>query len=430
MTNVKTKLLPLIIMAFSMSLVALGVYVPPVPVPIPYVTKAYIVAMNLSHSALPLTYIEALKYSNPLTYSELISEENVTAPWVGIANLSLSLIIANATPTPYPVILESTALSNSVGGVRWVINLTYPANINPLLFNAEWFILVVAHINGFNYTLYTFRTGYEYLSYVLGNLTMIGGYLTMVNGQRYYLWHHYLYNGSLLYVVPLPGVVTFYAWFGNDLSIHQRVMPLPTSINNQGEFPAYLRYFTAELKQYYNATVVYGQLTGVNYALGNETNYGYLIFNIPRLAPLGPLTYYAPIMLYPNGSLINPTCLPVHYVLSVTFLFENPAYGSFIPMTLFSESSNATGLMVVNGSLIIGGFLMSYDFYNLTTVPVTPLSSLLTQGVNYTGCSIQIYDPLNLGKPLGANAGPSSFTVFYAPIKAWLLKILRTILVI
>jgi len=427
----------MVAMLSLVSLIGLGVYVPSPPTPPVYVTKSYVVSMNLAHSEPPLSYVESLKLSEPLTYSELVSEENTTAPWIGVTNLSFTLVITNATPTPYPIVLKSTSLSNGTGGVRWILNVTYPLNgglQNPLTLKARWFVLITTPINGLNYTVYAFETGYETLGEVLGNLTVPGGYLLMYNGYRYSLWYHYLYEGSLHYVVPLPGVVTFYAWFGNDLNTSSRVMPLPPEVNEQGEFPSYLRYFTVELNQYVNYTTAYSATAGVNYVLGNETDYGYDIFGVPRLAPLGPLTYYTPLILYPNGTLINPSCLPLSYGLSVVFQFENPAYGTFTPITLFNETSQATGLTLINGSLLLGGFLISYDFYNLTKILVTPLNGLLTQGVNYAGCEIQVG---NLDVPIklfngslvkdNVQGGSTKGVTAHVLFMAWLLRLFKLI---
>ncbi|MFP3303084.1 MAG: hypothetical protein RXO25_04540 [Caldivirga sp.] len=427
----------MVAMLSLVSLIGLGVYVPSPPTPPVYVTKSYVVSMNLAHSEPPLSYVESLRLSEPLTYSELVSEENATAPWIGVANLSFTLVITNATPTPYPIVLKSISSSNSTGGVRWILNVTYPLNgglQNPLTLEARWFVLITTPINGLNYTVYAFETGYETLGEVLGNLTVPGGYLLMYNGYRYSLWHHYLYEGSLYYVVPLPGVVTFYAWFGNDLNTNSRVMPLPPEVNEQGEFPSYLRYFTVELNQYVNYTTVYSATAGVNYVLGNETDYGYDIFGVPRLAPLGPLTYYTPLILYPNGTLINPSCMPLSYGLSVVFQFENPAYGTFTPITLFNETSQATGLTLINGSLLLGGFLISYDFYNLTKILATPLNGLLTQGVNYAGCEIQVG---NLDVPTklfneslvkdNVQGGSTKGVTVHVLFMAWLLRLLKLI---
>ncbi len=427
----------MVAMLSLVSLIGLGVYVPSPPTPLVYVTKSYVVSMNLAHSEPPLSYVESLKLSEPLTYSELVSEENTTAPWIGVTNLSFTLVITNATPTPYPIVLKSTSLSNGTGGVRWILNVTYPLNgglQNPLTLKARWFVLITTPINGLNYTVYAFETGYETLGEVLGNLTVPGGYLLMYNGYRYSLWYHYLYEGSLHYVVPLPGVVTFYAWFGNDLNTSSRVMPLPPEVNEQGEFPSYLRYFTVELNQCVNYTTAYSATAGVNYVLGNETDYGYDIFGVPRLAPLGPLTYYTPLILYPNGTLINPSCLPLSYGLSVVFQFENPAYGTFTPITLFNETSQATGLTLINGSLLLGGFLISYDFYNLTKILVTPLNGLLTQGVNYAGCEIQVG---NLDVPIklfngslvkdNVQGGSTKGVTAHVLFMAWLLRLFKLI---
>jgi len=195
----------MVAMLSLVSLIGLGVYVPSPPTPPVYVTKSYVVSMNLAHSEPSLSYVESLKLSEPLTYSELVSEENATAPWIGVTNLSFTLVITNATPTPYPIVLKSTSLSNGTGGVRWILNVTYPLNgglQNPLTLKARWFVLITTPINGLNYTVYAFETGYETLGEVLGNLTVPGGYLLMYNGYRYSLWHHYLYEGSLHYVVP------------------------------------------------------------------------------------------------------------------------------------------------------------------------------------------------------------------------------------
>ena len=84
----------MVAMLSLVSLIGLGVYVPSPPTPPVYVTKSYVVSMNLAHSEPPLSYVESLKLSEPLTYSELVSEENTTAPWIGVTNLSFTLVLS------------------------------------------------------------------------------------------------------------------------------------------------------------------------------------------------------------------------------------------------------------------------------------------------------------------------------------------------
>ncbi|ABW02325.1 hypothetical protein Cmaq_1501 [Caldivirga maquilingensis IC-167] len=377
-----------------LAVVTLAVYVPSSPLPVVYVSKVYIISMNLTHGEPPLSYIDSLKLTHPLAYGILINEENVTAPWLGVAGLRLTLIIANATSMQYPILLKSTSVSGLRGGVEWVVNLTYPVNLmpQPLSLSGRWLVSIVASVGGFNYTVFLFITGSESLGDVLGNLTSVNGYLIEANGFKYYLWHHYLYNGSLYYGVPLPGVTVFYSWFGNDLNASFRVTSLPVVLNNL-PFPSYLRYFTITLNQFYKGVLVNSTSAGVDYLLGGETDYGYRVFNISRLAPLGPLVYYSPILMLPNGSLINPSCLPMYYELTVNLGFINPAYGNVIPVTLLNEQLGVSGITVINGSLILGGYLVGYDFYNLTYVKITPLGGLLGEGVLSNACTLITLSP-------------------------------------
>ena len=380
-----------IVMLLASSILALSTLLPAPPI---LITKVYVVELNLSHSILPLSYIESLLPTHPMMYMELLSEENATEPWLGVSNISLTLMVVNATPTPSPVLISSTSISNSYGSVKWVIRLKYLYTWmypTPLSYNASWYVLITANVSGLNYVLFLFKTGYETLSDVLGNLSTFGGYLLESNGFRYALWHRYIYMGKVYYVVPLPGAVTFYEWFGNSLSPSMRVTSLPPTLNLQ-PFPQYLTYFSTALSQYYNTTLIYSVQSGPSFRLGNLTNYGYLIFGIRDLAPLGPLTYYTPLILYSNGTLTNPACEPWYYGLEVVFNFMNPAYGNLVPVLMFNEASHASGMLIINGSLIVGGYLISYDFYNLTYVYVTPLNSVLSQGVPYSGCVVAIYD--------------------------------------
>jgi len=147
----------------------------------------------------------------------------------------------------------------------------------------------------------------------------------------------------------------------------------------------------------------------------------------------------SPCSLTSGGSgitllLVFRSCLPLSYGLSVVFQFENPAYGTFTPITLFNETSQATGLTLINGSLLLGGFLISYDFYNLTKILATPLNGLLTQGVNYAGCEIQVG---NLDVPIklfngslvkdNVQGGSTKGVTAHVLFMAWLLRLFKLI---
>lgn len=63
------------------------------------------------------------------------------------------------------------------------------------------------------------------------------------------------------------------------------------------------------------------------------------------------------------------------------------------------------GLYMLNGSLLFGGYLQAYDFFNKSMVPITPVQYLLpayqSQVTKLTSCKIQVFS--NEDKPL-ANA--------------------------
>lgn len=378
-------------LALIMALTALGVYVPWIPI-YSISVKSYNITLNLSHSILPYSELKGLEEANPLLYQELMIDENYTPPWIGVANREYTLIIANATPTPMPILIKASSMAiGQLVSFRvsiYIIRCGFLV-INPLSFYARWFIVLATRLGDYNVSVFAFETGPESLGDVLGNLTT-GGYLVEGNGERYGLIHSYIYLGRVYRVFPLPGVVAFYLWFGNDLNSSYRVLPMPQYLNGI-PFPNYTVYFKLNLSQFINQSLVYSMAAGPNSTVGFATDYGYDIYGIPRLIPFGPIVYYTPILLLNNGTLLNPTCYSPLYGIDVVFLFLNPAYGTYTPIVLYSTLNGAMGLVEVNGSLITGGFLYTYDFYNLTMIYITPLYPWIRQGVPISECGVAIY---------------------------------------
>lgn len=364
------------------------VYYGPAPPPIVY-TK-YTISMNLTDSRPTVAFLQLIKGMYPLLYNEDALVTNTTTVWVGTANQEFTLYISNATPTSInePIILNATATANSTGGITWILEVPLQYVLPQAPVYAQWYIVITENTGGFKYVVFLFRTGYENLAQVLSELSTVGGYLIAMNGEPYYLWHHYYgYNPttgtvSTYYEVGLPGINIFYTWVGQGANA--------SSWPEQG-FSEVLKSFEFGFSEYVNGTLVEQIELLSNETIGQLTNYGYSIYGRPRLVPFGPAIYTSPIILLSNGTIVNPVCLSnTYFPLTIS---EILASGELFPVYLYNATP--TELYVLNNSLIFGGYALAYDFFNETALPLTteqyltpPYSSTVTQ---FTECTLQLY---------------------------------------
>lgn len=368
------------------------VYYGPAPPPVVYVK--YVISMNLTDSRPTVSFLQSIESSYPMLYKEDTLVTNTTTVWVGTANREFTLYIINATPTSInvPVLLNATATSNFTGGVVWVLKVPLQLVFPQTPVYAQWYVVITEDVYGSNYVVFLFKTDQESLSQLLSELATVGGYLIATNGEPYYLWHHYYgYNPTTgtvgtYYEVGLPGISIFYTWVGQGVNA--------SSWPQQG-FNEVLRSFEFSFAEYVNYTLVKQVELPTNETVGQLTNYGYEIYGRPRLIPFGPFTYTSPILLLSNGTVINPACLSgTYFPLTVS---EILASGALFPVYIYSATP--TGLYVLNGSLVFGGYALAYDFFNETALPLTTeqyLTPLYSTNVSlFTACTLQIYTMSN-----------------------------------
>ncbi|GGI68715.1 hypothetical protein GCM10007112_02140 [Vulcanisaeta souniana JCM 11219] len=324
---------------------------------------------------------------------------NTTPVWIATAGQEFTLYITNASDTTaqQEITLNSTAIANGTGGIKWTIRVPWSL-LSPQPVYANWYVIITENIDGINYVSFTFETANESIIQLLTELSNVGGYLMSNNGKPYHLWNYY--NGfnpttqsvSRYYEVGLPGLSVYYAWVGQGENA--------SSWQSQG-FQEVLNVFRYVFIEYVNSTIIENAELTYNASIGELTNYGYSIYQRPNLIPYGPIVYPSPVLLLPNGTIINPTCLPnTYYLLETNYV---TSFGSSI--TVYETENNPMGLYMLNGSLLFGGYLQAYDFFNKSMVPITPVQYLLpayqSQVTKLTSCKIQVFS--NEDKPL-ANA--------------------------
>ncbi len=147
---------------------------------------------------------------------------NTTPVWIATAGQEFTLYITNASDTTaqQEITLNSTAIANGTGGIKWTIRVPWSL-LSPQPVYANWYVIITENIDGINYVSFTFETANESIIQLLTELSNVGGYLMSNNGKPYHLWNYY--NGfnpttqsvSRYYEVGgLPGLSVYYAWVG------------------------------------------------------------------------------------------------------------------------------------------------------------------------------------------------------------------------
>ncbi len=340
------------------------------PAPTPMVYTTYVITMNLTDSRPSIQFLNAILNNYPLTYREDSLITNTTPVWKVTANREFTLYIINASVTTnqQAILLNTTAITNNTGGISWTLKipsyLVYPQSVY-----ANWDVLITEDLNGVKYVVFAFETGNESLAQVLSGLSTVGGYLVALNGEPYYLWNYYYgYNPATdsvgkYYEVSLPGLSIFMMWVGQG----ENASSWPSA-----GFQEVLQILSYSFSEYVNSSLIIYSTLSPNITIGEITNYGYTVYQRPRLVPFGPIIYVSPIVLLPNGTLINPTCIPnTYYLLQVNYVTQG---GYSIP--IYETKNYPMGLYLLNESLLFGGYLQAYDFFNRSVIPVTPVQYL------------------------------------------------------
>ncbi|ADN50345.1 hypothetical protein [Vulcanisaeta distributa] len=360
------------------------------PAPTPVVYAKYVITMNLTDSRPTVQFLSSIVNEYPLTYHEDSLIDNVTPVWVATADKEFTLYIINASETTAQqwVLLNATAITNATGGITWVLKvplyLLYPQPVY-----ANWYVLITEDLNGEEYVVFAFKTSNESLTQVLGGLSTVGGYLIALNGEPYYLWNYYYgYNPATkgvgeYYEVSLPGLSVFTMWVGQGINA--------SSWPSSG-FQEVLQVLSYSFSEYVNSSLITHLTLSPNMTIGEITNYGYAIYQRPRLVPFGPVIYISPILLMPNGTIVNPSCIPnTYYLLQVNYITQS---GYSIPV--YETENYPMGLYLLNGSLLFGGYLQAYDFFNGSVIPITPVQYLVptyqSQVSAVSWCTLQVFN--------------------------------------
>ncbi len=360
---------PLIaIVAFMIASMGVSLHAALIPVIIPPVSTPclnYSISLNLTYASLPNAVLSKLNELNPVLYRSIELVARTVPPWFGLGSENLSLIVYGES-----IHITNWAVSNSTGGIEW------HACIGRDELNAvgPWTVVIGSGDRYPLSVLFGFRTGNESLRSLLGNLSRVGGVLLGENNHTYNLWHRVGNH----YGVPMPMHVVLYAWLGSDLSPRRPVSPLPTYFDG-APFPYYGKYIDLRLFSVVNGSVESSASYGVNLTVGSMTGFGLSIYGTQRLLPYGPLQYNSMLFIYGNGTIASASCLgESFYDTEVTLQFINPAYGNYITMPIYNYRSPPTGIALINGSLISGGYLTEYDFYNDSSIVEAPLFNAST----------------------------------------------------
>lgn len=380
-------------LALTLALVPLITYADTLlygPAPTPIIYKTYTISMNLTDSRPTVQFLESIRSEYPLAYREDSLIVNATPVWLATAGREFTLYIANASVTTIRqgVLLRASAIANSTGGITWALKVPLYLTLPQQPVYANWYVVITESVGGSEYVVFVFETGNESLMQLLEGLSTVGGYLIALNGEPYYLWNYYYgYNPATqgvgeYYEVGLPGISVFTMWVGQGVNA--------SSWPSQA-FPEILKVLRFSFSEYANSTLVARQVLSPNTTIGELTNYGYAIYQRPRLIPFGPTIYLSPIPLLPNGTIVNPTCLPnTYYLLRVEYVALS---GYAIP--IYITRNYPTGLYLLNESLLFGGYLQAYDFYNRTVIPITPEQYLMppyeSQVSGVTWCTLQVF---------------------------------------
>ncbi|WP_243678320.1 hypothetical protein [Vulcanisaeta distributa] len=252
------------------------------PAPTPVVYTTYVISMNLTDSRPTVQFLSNIVNVYPLTYREDSLISNITPIWVATAGREFTLYVINASRTTIQqeVLLNATAIANDTGGITWALKvplyLLYP---QPTY--ANWYVLITEDLNNMEYVVFAFETSNESLAQVLSGLSTVGGYLVALNGEPYYLWNYYYgYNPatnsvSEYYEVGLPGLSIFTMWVGQGINA--------SSWPSSG-FQEVLQVLSYSFSEYVNSSLITHITLSPNTTIGEITNYGYAIYQRPRLA--------------------------------------------------------------------------------------------------------------------------------------------------
>ena len=392
-TRIIAILLTIALAIGAMQIVKASTLPSPVPPPITLPPVPVHISWNVSYAQPPYSYVQStIKPNYPMLYEEFQLLYNTTPVWYGLANQQLTIYIYNATyvngSASYPKLFYSaTSMSNSTGGVTWNFNITYPGTKNGLYASstyAEWTVAVTMTYDGYQWVIFNFTTAKASLASLIANLTSPTGKLTLLNGYNGYPVWQTVRGLNPVTMMPqnygavvMTGFNVMYIWVGQDLSTKFKASPLAsTQLFNE---------LTLSFSENYNGKAIISQVLGVNSTAEALTNNGELVFGNSPWAVFGPI-WYLPALIYQNGQLIGfdqaGEANPVSFNIGINYTYFNPGTGSQVTVTLYSVThypwGGYTSGYIWSGSLLSGGIMAAYDFFNDTLVGVSSLN-----GYNY-----------------------------------------------
>jgi len=402
-----TKLLPILAVALALTLVGVGhavkaISLPGPPVPPTVIYQNYTISLNLSYAQPPVTYVNSIKSSYPMVWHMYQLLYSTVPAYYGIAGQSITFYIVNASHITYPngtlvpgsylsyfntsissdiglLVGESfTVTTNSTGGFTYRFKLPIsPSSLNYSSFVANWTVIVTLNYKGYQWVIFNFTTASSLLGDVLGNLTTAASspttaYLEAPNGKPYYIM--VLVNGSKTskyHAMPMTGLNVIYIWFGLDLNATEPAAAVPQSVWSN---------LALTFAEYYNGTpiivnssVPYNKMVTTNSTINSTSIYGV------QYVAFGPFIYL-PALIFQNGHLIgfaqSGSSNPVYFTINVTYSYYNPGTQGTVTVPVYSTTNYAYG-GYYNGSLLLGGTLVGYDFHNDTFINVTSYYSPL-----------------------------------------------------
>ncbi|MFP3310980.1 MAG: hypothetical protein RXO26_04060, partial [Caldivirga sp.] len=381
-----TKLLPILAVALALTLVGVGHAVkaaslpgPPVPPTIVITNQTYTISLNLAYAQPPVNYYSTVSNSTLVGMYHLLYD---TVPaYYGIAGQTITFYIVNASDITYPngalvpgsyldyfntaissdiglLVGESfTVTTNSTGGFTYSFKLPIsPSSLNYSSFVASWMVIVTLNYKGYQWVIFNFTTAKLALGNVLASLTGAATHPTTLeapNGMSYNVT--VLVNGTTgeYYAMPMTGLNVIYIWFGLDLNATEPAAAVPQSVWPNLAL-TFAEYYSG-IPIIVNSSVPYNP-TATQFSTG--------IYGVQYVA-FGPFIYL-PALIFQNGHLIgfaqSGSSNPVYFTINVTYSYYNPGTQGTVTVPVYS-TTNYAFQGYYNGSLLLGGTLVGYDFF-------------------------------------------------------------------
>ncbi|KUO90980.1 MAG: hypothetical protein AT713_02190 [Caldivirga sp. JCHS_4] len=155
------------------------------------------------------------------------------------------------------------------------------------------------------------------------------------------------------YAMPMTGLNVIYIWFGLDL-----VTTAPAAMVLSSVWPNLALSFA----EYYNGGPIIVNSSIPYNPMATQFSTG--IYGVQYVA-FGPFIYL-PALIFQKGHLVgfaqSGSSNPVYFTINVTYKYYNPGTQGYVTVPVYSTTNYVYG-GYYNGSLLLGGTLVGYDFY-------------------------------------------------------------------